>query len=124
MTRDIFKLALLGAVLSFITVPTILVVKSVVLKTYPRIPALQNLGAVYGLYGLVAMTIFLVIGMPLLIWCWSRGWQSFFAFSTGGIVVAVIGETILIVGGVGFWNLSNLQSMLDNTATLAFCGFV
>ena len=120
--RDLFKAALLGAIISFLMVPSILVAAVRLLRLAQNNPLGSNLFSIYALYGSVAVVIFGVIGLPMLAFYRRRGWDSWLAFSLGGIVVAIIGEG-LILSGVGYWDWSNLALCVTYTLMLAACGF-
>jgi len=123
MKQGFLKAAVLGVVLSFAVVPTLLLLR-LVIGAEPHAPVTPNLPTFYLLYGAVSAAIFLIIGLPILTLLRRRRWRSWWAFAIGGMVVALIGEAALVFGGVGYWDTSNLPSMLSNTAILALAGGV
>lgn len=124
MGRDFLKAGAVGAVLSFVMVPTLLIAKLVFITTEPHAPITPNLVSIYVLYGSVSATIFLLVGLPMLAFFRRRGWRSWAAFSFGGAAVAIVGEVLLIMGGGGYWDTSNFVSLVSNTVILAVCGFL
>ena len=123
MNQGFLRAAVVGVVLSFVVVPTLLVLKLVV-SAEPHAPVAPNLVTFYVLYGVVSAAMFLTIGLPILTLLRRRSWCSWWAFAIGGTVVALVGEAVLIFGGVGYWDTSNLPSMLSNTVILALAGRV
>jgi len=123
MSQGFLRAAVVGVVLSFAVVPTLLLLK-LVIGAEPHAPVGPNLVTFYVLYGAVSVAIFLVIGLPILTLLRRRRWRSWWAFAIGGAVVALVGEAALVFGGVGYWDTSNLPSMLNNTAVLGLAGGV
>jgi len=123
MNQGFLKAAVVGAVLSFVVVPTMLLLRLVV-GAEPHAPVTPNLVTFYVLDGAVSVGIFLVIGLPILALLRRRHWCSWWVFAVGGIVVALVGEAALVFGGLGYWDTSNLPSMLSNTAVLVLAGGV
>ena len=124
MNRQFWKAALVGAALSFVLVPTLLMAKLAVTRAEPHAPIVPNLASIYALYGSVSVVIFVLVGLPLLAFYRRRGWRSWSAYCLGGAAVGIIGEVLLIVAGVGYWDTSNVDSLLSNTVMLAVCGFL
>lgn len=123
MTQRLLKAAVLGIVLSFAVVPTILLI-GLVIGGEPHAPVTANLTTFYLLYGAISAAFFLIIGLPILTLLSRRRWRSWWAFAIGGMVVALVGEAALVLGGIGYWDTSNWESMLNNTAILALAGGV
>ena len=123
MNRGFLRAAVVGVVLSFAVVPTLLLLK-LLIGAEPHAPVAPNFVTFYVLYGAVSAAMFLIIGLPILTLLRRRRWRSWWAFAIGGAVVALVGEAALIFGGVGYWDTSNLPSMLSNTVVLALAGCV
>jgi len=121
MKQGFLKAAVLGIVLAFVVVPTMLLLR-LVIGAEPHAPVAPNLITFYLLYGAVSAALFLIIGLPILSLIRRRRWGSWWAFAIGGMVVALVGEAALVFGGIGYWDTSNLASMLSNTAILALAG--
>jgi hypothetical protein len=123
MTQRFLRAAGVGVVLSFVVVPTLLLL-NLVIGAEPHAPIGPNLVTFYVLYGAVSVVIFLVFGLPTLTLLRRLRWRSWWAFAIGGAVVALVGEASLVFGGVGYWDTSNLLSMLNNTVVLGLAGGV
>lgn len=123
--NSFLKQAVVGGVLAFGLVPTLLILKLALLRRTPHAPFTENLGSIHALYGSLALAVFVVVGLPILAIFRRRRWRSLLAFSLGGLAVALIGEGV-IVGGrvVDFRDAWTSSSMADDTITLAVCGLI
>jgi hypothetical protein len=123
--KSFLKQALVGAALAFTLIPTLLVLKVALFQKSPHMPLSEGLGSIYALYGSLSLAVFVVVGLPLLAVFRRRRWRSPLAFSLGGLVVALIGEAV-IVGGriVDFRDTWTSSSITGDTITLAASGLI
>jgi hypothetical protein len=121
--RYLVKASLIGGAVTFLVVPAILVTAAWLLGVAPKTPVTADLLSIYILYGSVSTAIFLLVGVPVLGLLRRMGWASWPTFAFGGAVVAIIGETLLIISGIGYWDVTNIGLLARNTAMLAIGGF-
>lgn len=121
MSQSLLRAAIVGVFLSLTIIPTLLLFK-LVFGAEPHAPVTPNLITFYVLYGAVSAALFVIVGLPILWMLRRRRWRSWWAFAIGGVVVALVGEALLVFGGVGYWETTNLPSMLSNTAVLTLAG--
>jgi hypothetical protein len=121
--RYLVKASLVGAAVTFFVVPTILITAARLLGVAPKTPVTDDLLSIYLLYGSVSTAIFLLVGVPVLGLLRRMGWASWPTFAFGGVVVSIIGETLLIISGIGYWDVTNIGLLARNTAMLATGGF-
>lgn len=123
MTRYLVKASLVGGAVTFLVVPTILVSAARFLGVAPKTPVAADLLGIYVLYGSVSTVIFVLVGVPMLGLLRRIGWASWPAFAFGGAVVAIIGEALLMISGIGYWDVTNVGLLVRNTTMLATSGF-
>jgi hypothetical protein len=123
MMRYLIKASLIGGATTFLVVPTILVAAVRLLGVGPKTPVAADLLSIYILYGLVSTVIFVLVGVPMLGLLRRIGWASWPTFAFGGVVVAIIGEALLMISGIGYWDVTNVGLLTRNTTTLAISGF-
>jgi hypothetical protein len=121
-TPGMLKSTVIGVLLSFIIVPTTLIAKLAVIGPKPHPPIFEGIFVVYMLYGSVSIALFLIVGLPMLWFMRSKKWESLMAFCMGGISVSLVGEALLIVGGVGYWDITDTRALISDTLTLSMCG--
>jgi hypothetical protein len=121
--RYLFKATLIGVVVSFLVIPTVLLTAVRLLRLAPRTLVPTDLLNVYVLYGSVSALVFLILGVPIVSLYRRRGWVSWPMFALGGVFVAMIGEGLLMISGIGYWDVANVALLVQNTTMLAVGGF-
>ena len=121
--RSYFVIIIVGAALTFLIAPGVLIATAVVMGT-TKGDLSVNFFSIYALYGSVAVCIFFVFGTPIVFLYRRMGWESLAAFALGGAFVAIAGEVLLVATGIGYWDISDALSFAKNTAILGVCGLM
>jgi hypothetical protein len=117
VTRYLVTAALIGTVVTFLVVPTILILP-LRMFGHTETPVTMK---IYEIYGVVSTLFFLIIGIPMLGFYKWRGWVSWRRFAAGGVLVAILGEGFLMSPFLGPNRMSPALALTTISVIAGLC---
>jgi hypothetical protein len=123
-SRSFLGVIFLGAALTFLIVPGVLIAVAFITGRGAKYDVAVNFLNIYALYGFVAVCIFLALGVPVALLYHRMRWESLTGFALGGMAVAIAGEALLAIAGIGYWDPLDSLSFARSTAILGASGLI